>query len=154
MMGTIPWDRILAWSARYVHVPSRSGFSAYRTGWAAHVAFSAIVATGLHQLAVRQLGISIAGGLGLALVGVCLLWPVGVFVGILSHYSLLLTVCPLLVFGGGFLWPPLLLGFAVAATGHVLVPAVSARLNRMSGSSRRDLAPTSDTRGPASRPPE
>jgi len=126
--------KLLLFLARYFHIPSRTGFSAYRTGWAGHVAFSTVVATGLYQLAVRLLGLSIPAGLALALLGVCLLWGLGVIVGVLSHYNPLLMLSPFVVFlAGVFLWPPLLFGFVIAAIGHLLMHPVAAVLRWAAG---------------------
>lgn len=130
-------SRAAAWLARYFRVPSRSGFSPYRTGWAAHLAFSALAATGIYQVAARQLGMSVPSALALTLGGVWLLWGVGVTVGVRSHYSPALTLCPFVVlFAGAAIWPRLLLGFGVAAVAHAFIGMISVLPKWVSGRAR------------------
>lgn len=123
---------ILALIAAYFCVPSSEGFSAYRTGWIAHVAFSALVAAGI-TTASRTLGLP--GGLtvALALAGVVLLWGVGVLVGVLSHYNPLIMIGGIVVvFAGLALSASMAVGLVIAVVGHALMIPVAVVLKRIS----------------------
>jgi HEAT repeat protein len=121
----------LEWLAIYFRVPSREGFSAYRTGWIAHMVFSAIVAVAIQTMASRMLGLAPGPAIGLALAGVLLLWGVGVLVGILSHYNPLIMIAAIVVmFAGPLLSPSMVLGLLIAALGHVLMIPFSLVLRR------------------------
>jgi hypothetical protein len=77
--------RVLDLLVNYFRKPSMEGFSAYRTGWIAHVAFSIFVAAGIVAGALA-LGATQLPALILATVCVVLLWGVGVLAGVYSHY--------------------------------------------------------------------
>lgn len=119
--------RPLTW---YFRIPSREGFSAYRTGWVAHLAFSALVAAACLQLVWYPAVWSLGTGIWMAFVSVFLLWGVGVLVGILSHYSPLLTVAALvgLAYIALQAWPPLWLGAGVAGLVHLAMRPFAALL--------------------------
>ena len=78
--------------AAYFTVPSSQGFSAYRTGWFVHCAFSVLLAevacVALGLIGVSSLPLRAAG----ALLAVLLAWGAGAFLGILSHYNPLLML--------------------------------------------------------------
>ena len=106
--------------AGYFQIPSREGFSSYRTGWIGHLAFSACVAGGILHLTIERWTWDPLMGMGLALGAVWALWGVGVVVGVMSHYSLL----PMLIALGVLVVGPRLVeglggGVVVAIVGHV-----------------------------------
>lgn len=121
--------RVLDLLGIYFGVPSREGFSAYRTGWLVHFVFSALLAAGITAAAVAM-GLTLVAGLVAAVLGVVLLWGVGAFVGIVSHYSPLILLGALAVGGGSLFFPAaaayVVLGVPVAVAVHLVIVPVLA----------------------------
>lgn len=119
--------RILDLLLQYFFVPSREGFSSYRTGWLVHFAFSIVLATAI-TAGVVALGFAIPHGLIAATLGVLLLWGVGIIVGVYSHHSPLTLLAALAVIGGLIFYQPatpyLALSFLVALAVHVVIVPV------------------------------
>ena len=111
----------------YFHVPSREGFSAYRTGWIVHIAFSILAATGIFAGALA-LGATLLPALIAATAGIVLLWGVGMWVGVYSHYIPLMTLAAVAIVGGLMFYEPALkylpFGFLVAGAVHVVIAPV------------------------------
>jgi hypothetical protein len=76
----------------YFAIPSTSGFSPYRTGASVHAMFSILLAGSIWLLMSRFLEPHWAINSCASLAGVFLLWGVGVWIGIASHYNPLLTL--------------------------------------------------------------
>ena len=78
--------------AAYFTVPSRKGFSAYRSGWIVHFVFSVLLAEltwlGLGRIGANYLPLRAAG----TFLTVLASWGAGALLGILSHYNPLLTL--------------------------------------------------------------
>lgn len=119
--------RVLDLLQQYFFVPSQEGFSAYRTGWLVHVAFSVIVAVAF-SAGVVALGFNILHGVAVAALAVTLLWGVGVWVGVYSHYSPLILLAALAVVFGFMFYPPAapysLLSWMVAGAVHAAIVPV------------------------------
>ena len=111
--------------AAYFQIPSREGFSAYRTGWLAHFGFSAIVAASIYAVFLRAIGLGPGPSAVAALVGVILLWGVGVLVGILSHYNPLILIAVIAVVIVLFIKgsQAIVVGIPIACVGHMLMQA-------------------------------
>ncbi len=111
----------------YFRKPSREGFSAYRTGWIVHFAFSILVATGIYA-GVLALGATLLPALVIALVCVVLLWGVGVLVGVYSHYIPLMTLAAMGIVIGLMFYEPAMkyqaIGILVALAAHVVIVPV------------------------------
>ena len=111
----------------YFRKPSREGFSAYRTGWIVHFAFSILVATGICA-GVLALGATLLPALIVALVCVVLLWGVGVLVGVYSHYMPLIMIVAVALVGGLMFYEPAMkyvaLGFVAAFAVHLVIAPV------------------------------
>jgi hypothetical protein len=119
--------RILDLLLQYFFVPTREGFSAYRTGWLVHFVYSIVLATAI-TAGVVALGFTILHGLSVATLGVSLLWGTGIIVGVYSHYSPLILLAALAVIGGLIFYHPaapyLALSFLVALAVHVVIVPV------------------------------
>ncbi len=123
----------------YFQVPSSEGFSAYRTGWVAHLAFSTLVAAGAYAIC-SSLGLAPLRSALTALGMVLLLWWVGVRVGIASHYTPLLMLAAIAVLLTSLLAariaPPLLFGLPIAFAAHALMLPFSSVLRRLARAMR------------------
>jgi hypothetical protein len=127
--------------ACYFYMPSRQGFSAYRTGWIGHLAFSAAVAGGIVYLGWRTLGWNAWTGLCLGLASVWALWGVGIVVGVFSHYGLFpLLFAMAVVFVGPYLSACLAVGVIVAIVGHVTMAGFARTLRWVAGPENRERA--------------
>jgi hypothetical protein len=122
----------------YFRIPSSEGFSAYRTGWLAHFGFSAIVAATIFAVALRTIGLGPGHSGVAALVGVILLWGVGVLVGILSHYNPLILIAVIAVIIVLFIKgsQAIAVGLPIACAGHFLMRLFAFTLKLFTARSR------------------
>lgn len=109
--------------------PSSEGFSAYRTGWIGHLAFSTVAAATLYAIASTWLGADPLFAAATGVAGVILLWWAGVLVGVCSHHVPLLMLAAVAVILGSIVLagsgrPFLFLGLPIALAAHMLMFAV------------------------------
>ena len=121
---------VLELLAAYFRIPSSEGFSAYRTGWVGHLAFSVVAAATLYAIASTSLRLDFAPSAAAAIVGVILLWGVGIIVGVCSHYNPLIMIAAVgVIFGsvvlGGNGNHSLVLGLLIAGAAHTLMTPVA-----------------------------
>ncbi len=108
--------------AAYFTVPSREGFSAYRSGWIVHFIFSVLLGQaaclGLTRLGASSLPLQALA----ALLAVVSFWGVGVFLGVVSHYNplLLLLAVAGVILSLRFASKPAALGVPLGAGAHAL----------------------------------
>ncbi len=126
MLNTKARQYLEAWFA----VPSSKGFSAYRTGWLVHLAFSVLLAewtwVGLGAIGATAFPLRIAGSLFVVFAA----WGGGALLGIVSHYNPLVTL--LAIVGvlasyrllGDFAAAGLLLGIVAHAASLVFLSAL------------------------------
>lgn len=82
----------------YFRVPSSEGFGPYRTGRGLHLLFS-VFTGGILWVVLNGLHWHYLYSMGLIFVVVLLLWGIGTWLGISSHYNLLIWLLILFVFG-------------------------------------------------------
>lgn len=92
---------LIAFLRNYYVVPRTDGFSAYRTGFAVHYGFSLAVTFFVMALAAH-VGISILWTFITAFSLILLLWGVGVYVGVMSHYGPVPLLAVIVMIAAGF----------------------------------------------------